>query len=59
MTKRTAKLLMTDALKYARQEVNAYRRHMADGDKFSAAMDMRFVRDWLREAKRYKEVLAN
>ena len=57
MTKRTAKLLMKDALRYARKEAAEYRRLSEAHDDFGAAMSLRFVRDWLREAKKYKEVI--
>ena len=48
---------MMDALKYARQESKEYYRFMAAGDEFNAAMALRFVRAWLKEAKKYKEVI--
>ena len=54
MTKRTAKLLMKNALRYARKEAEEYRRLSAANDEFGAAMSLRFVRDWLREARKYK-----
>ena len=57
MTKRTAKLLMKNALRYARKEAEEYRRLSAANDEFGAAMSLRFVRDWLREARKYKEVI--
>ena len=57
MTKRTAKLLMTNALKYARREAAEYRRVRISGDAFNAAMALRFVREWIKEAKKYKEVI--
>ena len=57
MTKRTASILMNNALKYARRESNDYRRFRAAGDEFNAALSMRFVREWIREAKKYKEVI--
>ena len=56
MTKRTASILMNNALKYARQEAQEYVR-LQGVDDFRAAMSLRFVREWIREAKKYKEVI--
>ena len=56
MTKRTAMIMMKDALKYARQEAQEYVR-LQGVDDFRAAMSLRFIREWLREAKKYKEVI--
>ena len=48
---------MTNALKYARREAAEYRRFRISGDAFNAAMALRFVREWIKEAKKYKEVI--